>query len=286
MHRILALLLATAFLAAAVPDADAQTARKARQEVEATLLVTGHVDIDRTGQVSAFAVDEPDKLPPPVASLVNRAVPQMRFEPVLVDGAPVLARAKMSLRMLATPLDDGNMTLRIASANFGDEYAPDDAARVRSASMPPPRYPENVARGGGKGTVYLLLQIGRDGKVRDVVAEQVNLNAIGTAREMESIRRDLARSAVDTARREWTFTPPSEGEAASQDYWVLRVPVSFQLHGDRETAYGQWSAYHPGELVRPDWAQPTPPGFSPDALVAGTVSPETSRFRLLTPLGG
>lgn len=44
--------------------------------------------------------------------------------------------------------------------------------------MQPPAYPVNAFRGGATGVVYLLLKIGRAGKVEDVVAEQVNLTAL------------------------------------------------------------------------------------------------------------
>ncbi|WP_157745256.1 protein tonB [Luteimonas chenhongjianii] len=288
MHRTLSALLGIAFLAAAAPVADAQNARQARQQVEASMLVTGHVDIDRDGRVSAHVLDRPDKLPPYVIDLVERALPALRFEPILVDGAPVLARAKMSIRLVAKPTGDGdgNMQLRIAGAHFGEEYSDSDRTSVRRSNLRPPRYPMNIAQIGGKGTVYLLVQVGRDGRPMDVVAEQVNLTAVGSAREMEMIRTALAKTAVDNARKHWVFTPPDAGEAAGRDYWVVRVPVDFRLDNSGETAHGKWIAYHPGPVQRPAWAAPAPLGFSPDTLVAGGMTPESSRFKLLTALEG
>ena len=286
MHRTLSALLGIAFLTGIAPVADAQSARQARQEVEASMLVTGHVDIDRSGQVVAHVLDQPDKLPSYVVSLIERAVPSLRFEPILVDGAPVLARAKMSVRLVAKPTGeaDGNMQLRIASAHFGEEYSDTDRTSVRRSNLRPPRYPMNIAQIGGKGTVYLLVKVGRDGTVVDAVSEQVNLTALGHARQMEMIRDTLSRAAIDNALKHWRFMPPEEGEEAGREYWVVRVPIDFRLQDDREAGYGTWSAYHPGQQQRPVWAAPVPPGFSPDTLVAGGMTPETSRFRLLTPL--
>lgn len=288
MHRTLSALLGIAFLAGAAPVADAQTARQARQEVEASMLVTGHVDIDRSGRVASHVLDQREKLPAYVVELIERAVPSLRFETVLVDGAPVVARARMSVRLVAKPSGDGDgsMELRIASAHFGEEYSETDRTSVRLSNLRPPRYPMNIARIGGKGTVYLLVKVGRDGKAEDVVAEQVNLTAVGNARQMETIRNTLAKTAVDNALEHWTFTPPEEGEYVDREYWVVRVPVDFRLHDDREAAYGKWSAYHPGQQQRPAWAAPMPPGFSPDTLVAGGMTSETSRFRLLAPFEG
>jgi len=288
MNRTLSALLALAFLAGATPTADAQSARQARQAVEASMLVTGHVDIDRAGKVSGHAFDHPEKLPEHVVALIERAIPALRFEPVLVGGVPALARAKMSVRLVATPVGDaaGNMHVRIASAHFGEEYSDSDRSSVRRSDLRPPRYPMNVAQIGGKGTVYLLVKVGRDGKPQDVVAEQVNLTALGNTRQMQMIRNALSKTAIDNALKYWAFTPPEQGEEMQRDYWVVRVPVDFRLGDDRETAYGQWSAYHPGERNTPEWAGPTQPGFSPDTLVAGVVAPSNSRFKLVSPIEG
>lgn len=290
MHRTLSALLGMAFLAGAAPIAEAQTVRQARQEVEASMLVTGHVDIDRTGQVTAHVLDQPDKLPPYVVSAIERATPSLRFEPILVDGEPVLARAKMSVRLVMSRADEGEMHLRIASAHFGEPDTKGDTSVVRSATMAPPRYPKAVALAGGQGTVYLLVKVGRDGSTQDVHAEQVNLTALGNARQMEMIRTELTKVAVSQARRQWTWTPPTTGEQADRDYWVVRIPVSFDLSdGFRRPSspYGQWVAYHPGELSQPEWSAPTQPGFRPDALAAGgDATPEISRFKLLTPFEG
>lgn len=287
MNRLLAAALAAALLSVTVPPAaEAQSVRQARQQVEATMLVTGHVDIDRQGHVTAHALDQPDKLQPFVTDLIGRAMQTLRFEPVLVDGAPVNARARMGVRLVAMPVGNGDMNLRIASTWFGEEYSGQDRSSVRSSDLRPPRYPMSVIDAGGKGTVYLLVKVGRDGKPEDVVAEQVNLTAIGTARQMELIRTALSKSAVANALRHWTFTPPEIGEDAARPYWVVRVPVDFAFEGDKDAGYGQWSAYHPGERNTPGWAGPTQPGFSPDTLVAGAVAPSSSRFKLVAPIEG
>lgn len=287
MNRILSAALAVAFLGAAAPQlADAQSARQARQQVEASMLVTGHVDIDREGRVTAIDIDQRDKLPGYAVNMAESSAPLLRFEPVLVDGAPALARAKMSMRLVATPAEGGEMNVRIASAHFGDEYSKDDTSITRSDRVTPPRYPAEIARMGGQGTVYLLVKVGRDGSTLDVHAEQVNLTALGSAQQMQRIRNVLTNAAINQARREWTWTPPTSGDAVGREYWIVRIPVDFRL-GREMPAYGSWVAYHPGEFSRPDWASPVSPGFRPDALAAnGAATPETSRFKLLTAFEG
>lgn len=287
MYRLLSAALAVAFLAGGSPAADAQTARQARQEVEASMLVTGYVDIDLNGQVTDIEIDKSEALPPYVLTLMERAGPTLRFEPVLVDGVPALARARMSARLVAATTGDGNLTMRIASAHFGEQNPKSDTSEIRSHRLPPPGYPEEVAIIGGQGTVYLLVKVGRGGRTQEAYAEQVNLTSLGTARDMERVRALLAEAAVNQARRRWTFTPPSTGATANHDFWVVRVPVDFFLGNSRAPAYGQWVSYHPGELSRPAWAAPTAPGFRPDAIASGgAVTPEESRFKLLTPFEG
>ncbi|MCD9095497.1 energy transducer TonB [Luteimonas fraxinea] len=287
MHRLLFAALAVAFLGSASPAADAQTARQAREELEASMLVTGYVDIGLDGQVTDLEIDEVESLPPYVIALMERAAPTLRFEPVLVDGVPALARAKMSARLVAASSGKGGVEMRIASAHFGERDLKNDSSVIRLLRRSPPRYPEDAVRMGGQGTVYLLVKVGRDGKTQDAHAEQVNLTAFGTAQQMERVRALLTEAAVDQARRRWTWTPPSTGASADHDYWVVRVPVDFFLGNSREPRYGQWASYHPGEMSHPAWAAPTAPGFRPDAIASGgAATPETSRFKLMTPFEG
>lgn len=267
----------------AAGSADAQNVRKAREELEMSLLVRGHADIDREGRITAHALEQPDQLPGYVVDLVADSMPQLRFEPVLVDGMPVLARAKMTLRVVAQR-DGDNMRLGFRSMHFGEEHtALPEEERVTHIRMDPPRYPTAAVRVGGQGTVYLLVKVGRDGLVEEVVVEQTNLATIGTARQMDLLRNQLEQSSL-TAARTWRFAPPTTGEDADRDFWALRVPVQYSLDDKRKPRYGQWVAYHPGErIVRPDWAPEESPGFNPDLLAAGTAHSADSKFRLLNP---
>ena len=67
--------------------------RGVRETAEASMLVTGTVDIEPDGRVSGYRLDRVDELPPAVVDLVTKAAGAWRFEPVLVDAA-VLADLK------------------------------------------------------------------------------------------------------------------------------------------------------------------------------------------------
>ena len=253
-----------------------------RKQVERSMLVAGTVDIQPDGSVSGHALDPTPVLPAGVVRLVGEAVSQWRFEPVLVDGKPVNARAKMNLRIVAKAQDDGDYNLSVRSASFGSEGGV-PGEFITSARISPPRYPEQAARSGMSGAVYLVLRIGRDGRVEEVVAEQVNLTAIGTETQMTRARDLLSRAALKSAKY-WTFHPPTGGEDADAPFWSARVPVDFILPGQSKTSNGQWQAYVPGPQQQAAWIRDDADAGSPDAFVAGGVHQVGKGPRLLTPL--
>jgi hypothetical protein len=189
-------------LAACAGLAMAGGSAEIRKQVEASTLVTGMIDIEPDGSVSAHVIDHPEKLPEAVANLIGRASPGWRFEPILVDGKPIRARTKMSVRIVARKLEDDRVAMRIGSAVFGQEI---EGEYVSSRNLQPPRYPAGAAYAGVAGTVYLVLRIGRNGTVEQVHAEQVNLRVVArNEAEMNRWRDMLAETSVLTAKR-WKF---------------------------------------------------------------------------------
>lgn len=224
--------------------------RSTRASVEASMLVTGTIGITPQGTVLAYTLDHPEKLPPAVADLIGKNVPRWMFEPVLRDGKPVAAKAKMSLRVVATPVSDGNFKLAVRSAYFGDP-----AQGLKTHEFIGPRYPMQAIRSRVEGTVYLVLRIDRAGKVTDEAAQQVNLRVIARDKEMEYWRGLFAKASLDAARQ-WTFTAADPSDHAL--YRDVRVPVSYQLTESfstpRKPHYGQWEAYVPGPLEPVPWS--------------------------------
>ena len=275
MFRTLVAVLA---LLLALP-AHAQNARAFRDKVEASMVVTGHIDIGADGHVDAWALDAAEKLPGYVVDLFGRNLPGFRFEPLTENGAALPARARMSARIVARKADDAH-EVSIRSVHFSEM---DGSDVPRPVVMAPPRYPPAMLRAGGQGTVYLILRLGEDGAVRDLAVEQVNLTVLSDARTMDRFREAFAQAALRAAR-DWRYELPPRAGAGSP---VLRVPVTFVM-SDRvpDDVAGTWSAYLPGPYTRPDWAAPTPEGFAPDALAGTQARLESSRFRLLTPLEG
>ncbi|WP_369039309.1 energy transducer TonB [Stenotrophomonas maltophilia] len=285
----LAVALAVGSGAILVDSAQAQTARQVRRQAEASMTLSGVIDIGREGQVEAFQLDHREKVDAALAGFVDKVVQDWRFEPVLVDGAPVQARTAVRLRLMADNPAEGSMRVRLVDANFSKlgETRDTGTDRVTSRALPAPAYPPQALAMQGEGTVLLLVKVGRDGKVADVVAEQTNLTVVGSEREMNQLREILAKASIRNAKR-WTFNTPTTGERRDREFWTVRVPVNYFFH-DRAQRYGRWAAYIPGPR------QPAPWNTGEDASVAASdLLPEGGVYmvgstqegpRLLTPLG-
>lgn len=272
------------------PAAPGASPSEVRKQAESSLVVTGKVDIETNGAVSAVAIDHEDKLPQGVVKYVRDNAMRWEFEPVERDGKVVKARAPMRLRVVAKKLDSGDYQIALRGVSF-EHYDEKDPESIASISMRPPRYPEDGFRSGASGTVYLVVKVGRDGKVEDVVAEQVNLRVYASEGDMKRLRNLFAKSSIDAARR-WSFRTPTQGKAAEQPFWTMRIPVSYALNAQpsegQDSDYGKWITYIPGPWTPAPWLDAkTGAGFSPDTLSdGGLYMADGSAPRLRTPLQG
>lgn len=285
----LALAIATGSIASlASADATAQTAQAVRATAEASMVLTGNIDVAVDGSVSNLVLDQREVLTSSIASFVDGTIRSWRFEPTLRDGAPVPVHAPLRVRLLGKPSGDGGMQVRMSSVDFTqyNDTATDTVTRNR---MTPPRYPEAAFRGGAQGDVLLLVRVARDGTVADVVAEQVNMGVVAPERTMQQLRELFAKASI-TAARKWTFAPPTTGENKDRADWTIRVPVSYTLGKDlksRPEAYGTWRAFIPGPRQSAPWRQDDAQQAGSDLLPAGgvyMVDGVNRGLRLLTPL--
>lgn len=254
--------------------------RGVRRQVESSLIVTGTIDIDADGRVLGHALEHADALPEGVVAMVGSVVPRWRFEPVELHGTATRARAPMSLRIVAKQLDGDRFTVQIRGAHFGAS-APGET--VTSHELAPPLYPEAAMRAGVGGMVYVVVRIGRDGRVEEAVAEQVNLRVVTSEPAMRQWRTLLAQAALRAAR-DWTFNPPRTGDQADAPHWSARIPVDFISADETPAAAHEWQAYVPGPREAIPW-YPAASAAGADALAAGGVYPLDPGLHLLTPLG-
>lgn len=253
-----------------------------RDRVEASMVVTGWIEVAPDGSVYQYTLDQQDKLPKPVVDIIRKTTAAWTFKPILVDGKPVLAKAKMNLRVVASPIGNGQYNLRVRGATFGDGGSGEWPAYSRRK---PPEYPNVALRAATGGTVYLVLEIDRSGHVEQAVAQQVNLRAIGSEFDMKTLRNAFAMESIDASKR-WTFKIPETGPEANAEHWTVMVPVNFNIVGQHKEGYGEWDSYVPGPVQPIPWDQDQiASGTSADALPSSddAVFAPDKRFVLLTP---
>lgn len=261
----------------------AQGAGAARKQVEASMRIEGEIVVDGDGRIADYTIRDPEKLPQDVLGFVRGAIGGWSFEPPLVDGKSVSLRNEMSILLVAKKIDDDSYLMRVQATSFQPKVF-DQGYTIARSKMDPPRYPMVAAQGEAQGTVYLVVKVGRDGRVHDVVAEQVNLRVVASANMMGRLRAMFATSSIAAARK-WEFTPPTRGAEAQQEFWSLRIPVEYSMAGN-EPRYGRWVAYVPGPRQKPAWVDQALADESPEALAAGEpkLLGEKGGLRLLTPL--
>lgn len=264
----------------------AGTSSEVRKRVQASMLLTGTIVVAPDGNVRSYVVDHADKLPPAVSGLIANNVPGWKFEPALLDGKPVAAEAKMSFRVVAKPMGNDNFSIGISGAQFGQGKPGESISYKKRVN---PVYPSEAAQAHVAGTVYLVLRVGRQGQVLDVVAEQVNMTVLASDRELERWRQVLAKSAMRAARR-WTFNPPTSGKAVDAKYWVARVPVNYNLRFEgmpRGESYGRWEEYVPGPRQPIPWFDGKQMASTDaDAIPDGDLRQADQGLRLTSPLNG
>jgi len=270
-------------------DAAAQTVREVRATAEASMVLTGTIDVAADGTVSGLVLDQRASITPAIAVFVDGTIRKWQFEPTLVDGRPVAKHAPLRVRLLGRPGADGSMQVRMTSVDFS-EYDDKATDAVTASGIRPPRYPEAAFRIGAQGEVMLLVKVERDGSVGDVIAEQVNMGVVAPERDMQKMRDILAKASISQARK-WTFTPPTSGQDEGDLFWTVRVPVTFALSNSSRlppTPYGRWQAHIPGPRQRAPWRTAEDAAqVGSDLLPAGgvyMVDSASRGLRLLTPL--
>lgn len=265
--------------------AASEASQSVRKTAEASMVVTGSVDVNPDGTLHGYTLDQPEKLPPVVVDVIGNGIAHWEFK--LSAPAKDVVKSSMSIRVVAKPMGDGNFKVVIAGATFGQSHADDETVSYKT--RPAPTYPMLAIHARVTGTVYLLVRVGRDGTVEDVIAEQVNLEQYATQAEMDRFRKALADASIDAARR-WTYNLPTKGASKNDPYWLARIPVNFYLQGGGapvvKHGYGQWHGYIPGPRQAAPWISPALASQSPDAVPDGALASGNAQVQLTTQLDG
>lgn len=227
-----------------------------RQQVEASMLVTGELVVAPDGSVKSYKLDRADELPPDTQALLAELVPTWQLDVKKADGSPLQAPAmvKMGVQLLARPIPgvDDQLRVTVGDTTFHDPKAPVEIKA--NEELTPPKYPVHAWRSGMTGIVYVVLRLNPDGSVAETHVQRVDMTVLSNEKTLRKFGRMLADAAV-AATKQWTFTIAPERLARPGSISV-RVPIAFALSGGNSTTrakYGQWHAYVPGPYAPIPW---------------------------------
>jgi len=234
----------------------------------------GELQIAVDGHVSDCQLKS--ELSPKLAGMVDRKVRSWHFEPIIVDGQPVIARTALHIDLTAEPLAGKDAySVRIANVHFGEPR--------RSAGTRPPHYPQEAVHVGLGAKVLLYVRLDEAGKVVDVQPYQTNLNAKPSSEFEAKHWRDVFEQASIAAVKNWHFDlsetvngkPIGTTAIVPFEYWVVGGPI-------RKARAGEWQPYLPGPVHPAPWANAPPQdGTAVAALKDGQALSLDSRFHLI-----
>jgi hypothetical protein len=217
---ILAALLAGPAHADALPP---PTAAPLALEQVTLMRVHGDITVDAEGKVTALDIDP--RVPDAIAANVVRIAHGWRFHPVVVDGRPTAARAHMRLVLAAQRTGD-RYEARVDSVSFpGDETA--EHAGFARRNTTPPEFPQRFWKSGLSASVALLMRVGADGHLEEVLAAQTSLeNVTGSDKTLRKAIHILEASVLDAARH-WTMRVPADIATLPPERRTIATSVVF-----------------------------------------------------------
>lgn len=208
----------------------------------------------------------------PVAALIDRNIRGWHFEPVVVDGVPVIASTVVHLDLSAEPIKGtSDFKLRIVSVHFGDPG--------RLGKIIPPEYPADAVRAALDARVMMYLVLDESGKVVKAEPYQTSLGARARSEHEAEIWRKRFERASIAAAMKWRYNLSEKVNGKTLGTSVL-VPIQFSMSRSNERDH--WKAFIPGPVHTGLWAGQLarPSENSLAGLSAGNALSLDSRFRL------
>lgn len=274
-------LLRVVAIAVLMAFANAPASAAGRAAATYEMVASGEVQIGVDGRVSDYRLKS--ELAPAVAALVNRSVRQWRFEPILKDGRPVIAKTALRIGLTAERAadDPDHYVVRVAGVDFG-------APEFRGGGKPP-HYPRSAVRARLEAKVMLALRIDEAGKVVEAVPYQTSLGARARSdSEAETWRKIFERASVAAAKT-WQYNLTEDIDGRLAGTYAL-APIVFSLVRPHERADGEdkWQGYVPGPVHDIPWDvdQGGPATDRASRLADGEAAALNSRFRLVDDVVG
>ncbi len=274
-------------------DSQARTAKPTiPMESVFIMQVDGWIVIDPHGKVASYQRDT--TVPANLVGPIDRAVRGWLFKPVLIDGAPAQAKAKMRVTLAAQKTGD-TYKVRVDNVTFP---SPPDEPQIMADGKPfaatikklkPPEYPGDLLMMGISGKVLLGLKIGLDGRVEECVALQTALLGIsgGKPALLSAVAERLQQSAVEGAKK-WRFTIDMEHGTPTVDRLSATVSINYVAGAAPFSSSGKWRSETRTALVDMPWL-PSEPGAARVGVSDasdGEIAPVANAMRLLSDPNG
>jgi len=230
--------LALALVATAMTPATAQ-----EDGANYELAANGTVQIAPDGHVSDYRLES--NLAPVVADLVRKSVMGWHFEPIVVEGKPVIAKTAMHLQLSAEPAKGkpGEFVVRVASMTFGSP---------RQTANTAPRYPMAAARARMMANVLLALRLDKDGNVLQAIPYRTSLNMKFPGENKAEFWRRMFEEASVASAKTWRFDMTESVGGVQMDGTAI-VPIAFRVSRTGKSDPAQWQGFVDGPAHEIPW---------------------------------
>lgn len=232
----------------------------------------GDLAIDAEGRVIEVKLDH-KRLGTGVMESFEEQIRTWRFDPILSDGKPAKAYARVHLALFVVR-QPGEEGVRIGFKEVTFIDATDEgAAAAADRKIKPPRYPREPLVSDVGARVRLFVQLDEKGRVVRSAAEEVFL--LGTAVDETSVQRHVEafRQASEKAAADWVIPDAKGGRVV--------VPVVYTPPG----AEGRWVRTRVAPVQAPAWVAEERAKDDTKELGSGGI-PTSERWKLLTPVDG
>ena len=257
-----------------------------------TMRVDGSVTIDLQGHVAGYQIDTP--VPDTLRGTLDHAVAGWRFQPVVLDGKPAVARTKMRITLAARKLDPDHYQVTVDNVVFPGgpgrlaSGANSQPIELTARSVHPPRFPGELARVGASARILIAIRANPDGQIVDVVAIQSSLlDTKGTQRNMAWAIRQFQDATIKAARQ-WRVGVIGTIDQTNRDNLTATASVQFTMPNREIDVPGQWLLESRTPLQDIPW-EPKAEGnqrVGVSDVAPGELIPTASDYKLLSDVIG
>ena len=251
------------------------TAAVAEPPREHELWVNGDLVVGPQGEVRDYTLEA--GLKPVLAKLVADNVARWRFEPILVDGRPVIAKTRMTITLAAREQANGDVELRVDDVAFGTMKQP------RKWNAPKP--PSSAFHAQVDARVVVVAQLDAAGNVRKAHALQTSLSK--DLPHPKHMRKAYGEAMVASVRK-WKYEPV-ETLADRPRGGIVTIPIVIDVSRSRmrgKVGAPQWRSFIPGPVDVPAWMSESAAIAAAEDAGGNETQASDSSFRLQTDVVG